>query len=205
MYPSEIYPTSDVPRDALPPGLSRDRLRDICYRSKTQTEDDEFDVVAVTAIGDIERMSGLKLFPGSFEARFPVFRRPADDDRVTLSHYGDGTPIRLLYKRTPLWIPGVNTSSVVVTAPQGPVTPKRAIPDEARNLVLTPPGPGWTSETAEEDPDAEVIVAFTAGGSIPLPILQAIGVQMQWLFNQEPEDEMAARNRAKYYSYRYEL
>ena len=206
MHPTELSPVTPVPREAIPDGLSRDRLRDICYRSVNQTSDAELDNVAFTALDDIERMTGLKLFPGSFEARFPIYRRPEDADRDGVSYYTDGLQVQRIYRRTILDLPGVNVTNVVVTTPTGTVVPRKTIPDEAGNLQLLPPTTGWLAADAPDlDFESSVTVTFNAGGSIPRGVVQAIGLQMQWLFNQEPEDEAAARRRARYYAFRFEI
>ena len=205
MYPAEISPTASVPRDALPTGVSRARLREICYRSVSQTPDAELDENALTVISDTERLTGLKLFPGSFEARFPIFHRPPDEGGRGWYGYADGSNPQQLFFRTPLLIPGVNTSAIAVALPSGDtVEPRLRIADEVGNVTLLPPSDGWGFGHTP-DLQAAITVTFTAGGQIPRPLVRAIGLGMQFLFNQEPEDEKAWRNRASYYAYRYEL
>lgn len=205
MYPAEISPTSPVPRDALPSGVSRSRLREICYRSVSQTPDAELDDNALVVMADTERLTGLKLFPGDFEARFPIYMQPPDERGVGWYGYSDGATPQQLFPRTPLLIPGVNARVTAVTLPSGATqAPRAQAEDEAGNLTLLPPLDGWSIGYAP-DYHGAVVVTFSAGGRIPRAIVQAIGLGMQFLFNQEPEDEKAWRARASYYAYRYEL
>ena len=218
MYPASIYLETSPQRSDIPMGVDRAVLRDICYRSIDQTSDSALDKRTLSAISDVERMTGLRLFPGTFEARFPVWRRDG------YYAYSDGGRGHYLSPNTALWIPGVSAKLLAEDAinvgDTMDVTPGRQVLDEVGNLEVQAPEKGWPITTSSDIKDV-IAVRFQAGGrpperdaqgvvtanavSVPDAVVEVIGLQLKWLFDQEPQDERAARARAKYYAYQLEL
>lgn len=172
-----------------------DRMREIAARSSDQNDDAELTAILDTALDDIENMTGLKIRAGDFEARFPVRARPSDTE-----NWSTGTePIRLR-RWDDLAVPGVEArlTSFRDASSGADVAHGTPYSDRIGNLFIPPPLYGWDFA----DPDTVLVAAFSAGGTIPKVLQQAIGLLARFHLDQEPEDEKAARRQAAQYAYR---
>ena len=161
MTTADITPAAPVDKSGQPP-IDRTLVETTLT---TELAGEAFDTALATAVADIERMGHLLLWPGTYRARFQT------------AHLGASEPLIL---------PGTNCVLTALTdADDTAVAYSRTWQTSAGSVAIVAPDEGWPSAGA----DGEIIAAFTAGGQVPLPVQQAVALQMEAMLEDEPDPE----------------
>ena len=192
---------------AEPFPLDLARMREATYRSIDQNTDAEMQDILGDSLTDIERMTGLRIRPGQFQARFAVRERIPEDQGLQAVQTGVYPQSIGAYDR--LKLPGVNcTLTKLETLSKGVRTDLdygETYSDVVGNLWIEPPDDGWNRDIYNET-GTVIVAAFTAGGTpetpVPGVIQKAVALQALYYLNDDPADETRARERSSMYAYR---